>query len=266
MAKRFTASDKWKDTWFSNLDDKQRLFWLYLLDDCDCAGIWEKNFKAASYFIGGKLTEEWAIKFLIDKVYNCNGSKWFIPKFIDFQYGELSESCNPHKAVIRQLRKYGLYEGYLKGTYGTLEDKDKEQVQDQDEDKDKDKEQEQPGADESPPENPPPDKPTKEKYGDDVFLTVEEHEKLLIHFVTEERRAAAINILDIYLGQSAKNKKKYTSHYKVLLGWVTEEIRKRESNGSKTNKYSYAVKGAGGATTIEDINETLRRTRVRRGE
>ena len=57
-----------------------------------------------------------------------NGDKWFIPDFIDFQYGELNPNSNVHKSVIALLEKYNL-QGYVKGSQGvetTPQDKDKD--------------------------------------------------------------------------------------------------------------------------------------------
>jgi hypothetical protein len=83
MAKRFTNTDKWKKQWFKKLNTKQKLFWLYILDDCNHAGIW-------------------------DVVFIDNREKVFIPKFIEFQYGELNPNSRPHISVINLLEKYNL--------------------------------------------------------------------------------------------------------------------------------------------------------------
>ena len=40
MAKRFTATEKWDDPFFCNLEAKYKLAWIYLLDKCDNAGIY----------------------------------------------------------------------------------------------------------------------------------------------------------------------------------------------------------------------------------
>lgn len=132
MAKRFTASEKWEDLWFSALPSKYKLFWIYILDKCDNAGVWEKNFGLAEYLIKDSFTEEEALTILKDKVIPFNDSKWFIPKFIEFQYGSLNEHSNPHKSVIDKLTKYGLFKnGVFKGinthneSMGRVKDKDK---------------------------------------------------------------------------------------------------------------------------------------------
>ena len=38
MAKRMTDTDKWKKGFIRSLPSKYKLFWLYILDDCDPFG------------------------------------------------------------------------------------------------------------------------------------------------------------------------------------------------------------------------------------
>lgn len=55
--------------------------------------------------------------------------KIFVAGFCDFQYGQLSEDCKPHRPVIQKLKKQGLYERVLKGYqkgFQTLQEKDKD--------------------------------------------------------------------------------------------------------------------------------------------
>ena len=47
MAKRFTDTDKWKKGFIRNLPAKYKLLWLYILDDCNHAGVWETDFEVA---------------------------------------------------------------------------------------------------------------------------------------------------------------------------------------------------------------------------
>tara|TARA_R110002110_G_scaffold12412_4_gene58980 strand:+ start:338 stop:988 length:651 start_codon:yes stop_codon:yes gene_type:complete len=110
MAKRFTDSDKWKKGFMRNLPTKYKLLWLYILDDCNHAGVWETDFEVASIRIGSKISENEAIKHYADNIRIFdNGDKWFVPKFIDFQYGQLNSNSRPHQAVIKLIDKYDLY-------------------------------------------------------------------------------------------------------------------------------------------------------------
>jgi len=58
MAKRLTANDKWEDNWFRKLSLKSKLFWLFILDRCDVAGIWKKDYELAGFCIGEQITDE----------------------------------------------------------------------------------------------------------------------------------------------------------------------------------------------------------------
>ena len=110
MAKRFTDSDKWKKGFIRNLPAKYKLLWLYILDDCNHAGIWDTDFEVASIRIGSKISEKEACKVFAEQIKIFDkGNKWFIPKFIDFQYGTLNENSRPHQAVIKLLDKYDVY-------------------------------------------------------------------------------------------------------------------------------------------------------------
>ena len=110
MAKRFTDTDKWKKGWFKQLNPKQRLFWLYVLDDCSAAGIWDVDLEVAGIRIGAPINSDEAVEVLgKDVVWFDSNEKIFIPKFIDFQYGVLNENSRPHASVIKMLDKYDLY-------------------------------------------------------------------------------------------------------------------------------------------------------------
>ena len=123
-----TDTDKWKKRFIKDLDYANKLLWLYMLDDCNHAGIWDIDLEVASIRIGLDVDMSDLLKFEHRIVVFDNSEKVFIPDFIDFQYGELNPNSNVHKSVIALLQKYNL-EGYLKGSQGvqtTLKDKDKD--------------------------------------------------------------------------------------------------------------------------------------------
>jgi len=129
MAKRMTDTDKWKKRFLRELKPQHKLLWFYILDDCNHAGIWDVDIEVASIRVGEELIYDMLPQAFLDKIVIFdNGDKWFIPEFIDFQYGELNPNSNVHKSVIALLEKYNL-EGYMKGSQGvqsTLKDKDKD--------------------------------------------------------------------------------------------------------------------------------------------
>jgi len=124
-----TDTDKWKKRFLRELKPQHKLLWFYILDDCNHAGIWEVDIEVASIRVGEELIYDMLPQAFLDKIVIFdNGDKWFIPEFIEFQYGELNPTSNVHKSVIALLDKYNL-EGYMKGSQGvqsTLKDKDKD--------------------------------------------------------------------------------------------------------------------------------------------
>ena len=109
MSKRFTDSEKWKKRFIRNLSPRLKLFWLYLLDDCDHAGIWHVDPEVAAIRLGVEVDMDVAIEAFGDRITVFDdGNKWFIPDFIEFQYGKLSETNRMHKSVISILTQQGV--------------------------------------------------------------------------------------------------------------------------------------------------------------
>ena len=139
MAKRFTDTDKWKKGWIRKLSPNLKLFWIYLLDDCNHAGIWDVDIEVACLRLGIKIEAEEAIKAFGDKIKVIDkGNKWFIPNFITFQYGELNPENRAHKSVLMLLEKESIrgllrgFKGSTKGRKDKDKDMDKELVKDKD--------------------------------------------------------------------------------------------------------------------------------------
>ena len=110
---------------------------MYVLDQCDHAGIWEVDFELASYFCNG--IKESEIRKTFVKQYHefDDGKRWFIKDFIEFQYRGLDESNRVHNSVINILKRHGLFKVLISFLH---EAKDKDIYKDQDKVKEKDKE------------------------------------------------------------------------------------------------------------------------------
>lgn len=90
-----------------------KLLWLYILDECDHAGIWQVDFEIAEIKIGEKLNKETAVKVFEGKIVPLN-DKWFIIDFIEFQYGILNPQNRAHNSVILILSKHNLLDDEFK--------------------------------------------------------------------------------------------------------------------------------------------------------
>lgn len=138
MPKRFTDSEKWRDKWFRKLSSDHKLAYLYLLDACDLAGVVELDDELAEFQMGCSTDWELLIECSGGRLARLSDDKIVITKFIEYQYGELKEACNAHKAVIRLIEKHGL-ETKGSSTHQIPINDPSRRVQDKDKDKDKDK-------------------------------------------------------------------------------------------------------------------------------
>jgi len=128
MAKRFIDTKIWDKAWFRKLSTKNKLVWIYLLGKCDHAGIWDADFELAEFIIGDTVTYEELPDVIKDKMQYIKGEdQYFIPSFIDFQYGTLKEHSKPHMSVIKRLNDKGLLR--VSNKIDTLKDKDKDKEQ-----------------------------------------------------------------------------------------------------------------------------------------
>ncbi len=130
MAKRFTDTDKWKKPFIRSMKAPYKLLWFYILDECDHAGIWQVDVDVAQIRIGEKIKIADAISAFDGRIIIFDDDqKWFLPDFIDFQYGPLNPANRAHNSVIQKLQRYDLIDGAYKPLTSPLQgrkDKDKD--------------------------------------------------------------------------------------------------------------------------------------------
>jgi len=133
MAKRFSATDKWRKQFIKGLPTVHKLLWLYMLDECDHAGIWDVELDVASLRIGEDVNNISAGDFDGKIIEIDSGKKWFIKSFISFQYGTLNDKVNAQKSALDRLKQFLTIKDIQPfiNCSSTVKDKDK--------DKDKDK-------------------------------------------------------------------------------------------------------------------------------
>ena len=127
MAKRFIDTDIWKKRWWREQTPKQKLFYVYLLTNCDHAGVYDVDLELAEFQIGMSITAPDIDKLLKEHIQIIKDDKWFIKKFPAFQYGELNPNVKAHASVIKILTKYNLIKE-LANPLKRVKDKDKVKV------------------------------------------------------------------------------------------------------------------------------------------
>ncbi len=115
MAKRFTDTTKWNEDWFLDLPIEHKLFWIYICDNCDYAGIYKPNKKLFEFCVGCDIKEiDFLQRINIGKkrIEVLKNGRWYLKGFIEFQYGKnLNSNSKVHKNVIRLLDENNINSG-----------------------------------------------------------------------------------------------------------------------------------------------------------
>lgn len=143
MAKRFISTELFNDSWFMELEMECKLFYIYLITNCDHAGVIDLNPRLAELQLGIKdfhKTYDTLIKELDCRLVKLVNNYYFIPKFIKFQYPKgLSVNVKAQESVIRRLFEFNLFNNKneslskeLRNSLVTVQDKDKDIYKDSD--------------------------------------------------------------------------------------------------------------------------------------
>ena len=107
MAKRFHDSGLWNEDWFIDLSNKHKLFYHYMIDNCDHAGIWKPNTKHFEFILGSKLVLKEALNMINadkERIIELPNKRYFICAFIPFQYGSILNLNNRvHLSICNAL-------------------------------------------------------------------------------------------------------------------------------------------------------------------
>lgn len=198
MAKRFTSTEKWDDAWFADrLTPAQRTAWQYLCDKCDLAGVADISVRNAALFVGNDFDWEEMVRVSEGRIERLHSGKLHLTGFVEFQYGQLNENCNAHRAVLKALDRHGL----LKGTPRDGQPFPTPSGRDQDKDKDKDKDKDlEGGVGET---KPKPRKPAVEQIPLNFSLPLREKVAEWLRYKSERRESYKPTGLKAFFGEVA---------------------------------------------------------------
>ena len=114
MAKRFIDTEIFSDPWFMDLSVNAKLLYIYMITNCNHAGIIDINWKLAEFQTGIKqlsksyerLTKEYD-----NRIIRLRDSYYFIPKYISFQYPGFPKSkVRQQEGAIKILIEFNLFD------------------------------------------------------------------------------------------------------------------------------------------------------------
>jgi len=106
MAKRFAATEIWKEDWFLDLPTEYKLFWFYILSTCDQAGFFKVNTKVFCATSNIEIDSDTAFELFNkgkNRIRRINGSSWLIEDFFKFQYGNKFNINNQMHVGIEKI-------------------------------------------------------------------------------------------------------------------------------------------------------------------
>jgi len=139
MAKRFTDTNIWGEDWFLEMPNEYKLFWYYMLSNCDHSGVFKVNLRSFCSLNEVKLSSSKVLEYFNvgkQRIRVIQDNVWFIEDFFVYQYGETFNTNNRvHESIKKVYEKYNIELTSIRG----LKDH-KDRVKDKDKDIDKDKE------------------------------------------------------------------------------------------------------------------------------
>jgi len=246
MAKRFIDTDLFRKPFMRGLDAPYKALWIYLLCECDHAGVWVVELDVAQLRTGLKLDPDKVFEKMGGAVVPVgDGGKWYLPDFVAFQYGTLNRANRVHASVLDRLEALGIdpnEKSEKKGLVSPLQGaKDKE--------KDKDTQERKERA-----------RDTDAAF-EDLWCTFERYGakgKALAYWkrLSEQDRAAVVLAAPAYVASTPG-----CEYRKQLEGWINPDNRLWERPIVKRTNGN----GAPAPMTRAEAMEELRRIRERHG-
>lgn len=107
--KRFTDTELWDQEWFMELSGKLKLAVKYVYDKCDAVGVWQPNMKLLSFYVGEPVSLNELLSVSNGSLFKDIGEgRLLCQGFVEYQYGELTWNCKPHRSYIKMIEKHGL--------------------------------------------------------------------------------------------------------------------------------------------------------------
>jgi hypothetical protein len=105
----FSIVDIWFEEWFLALTTSERLFYRYIYDRCDAAGIWGVSASLGGFAVGKKLDIDEFIKNVTGHVLLIEDGVWWIPNVFKEQHDKIIQPYwSFHRPIVKQLIKYDL--------------------------------------------------------------------------------------------------------------------------------------------------------------
>jgi hypothetical protein len=133
MSKRFTETEIWNEDWFVDMPVEYKVFYFYLKDQCNHAGIWRPNLRIFEAVNEVKIDLKKALNLINtekERIIVLPSGHWLLADFFVFQYGHtFNRSNRVHESIENIYNKEDIKLTSIRGL---------KEVKDRVKDKDKD--------------------------------------------------------------------------------------------------------------------------------
>ena len=124
--KRFTDTKIWDDDWFYELSVEYKLFWFYIKDDCNHAGIWKPKVRVFKAMTDIEIDLEKAIRYFNhdkQRIRILDNGSWLIEDFFKFQYGpKINLNSRVHLSVVNEYASHNIPLSSITGVCEVIKD------------------------------------------------------------------------------------------------------------------------------------------------
>ena len=105
MAKRFISTAIWDEDWFLDMPPEYKLFWFYILSNCDFGGLFKVNLRSFCGLNGFNIDPDTALQYFNKNKQRIkvldNQQVWLIEDFFSFVTLDISFFLNSSKIYIQ---------------------------------------------------------------------------------------------------------------------------------------------------------------------
>jgi len=106
MNKRFVDREIFIKEWFFELNKEEKLFYIYVLLNCDSIGVFEYNRPLIKSILGIDLNLTQFLKNINGRIIQLKERRLFVPKFVEFQYGKFNNT-RQFQGIYKKLYELG---------------------------------------------------------------------------------------------------------------------------------------------------------------
>lgn len=116
MGSRLSDTDKWKNPWFRSLPGKYKLLFIYMIDECDNAGVMHLDIDLIAFVLKEEIKIEEIKHYFEKQIVFVAPDKIVIKNYIAHQKNK--NNTTMQKNIAKLIEKHCLADRFSRGEFG----------------------------------------------------------------------------------------------------------------------------------------------------